>query len=63
MDTASNIGYILVVIFLLAVIIRLWKDNRNEKCFWKSRKWKDVGAEKVYFNHGTDRHKRYLIFK
>ncbi len=38
MDTASNIGYALIVIFLLAVIIRLWKDNQNEKSFWNNRK-------------------------
>jgi len=35
METASGIGYTLIVIFLLAVIIRLWKDNRKEDDLWK----------------------------
>jgi hypothetical protein len=35
MDTASNIGYALIVIFLLAVIVRLWIDNQKEDNLWK----------------------------
>lgn len=34
MDTASNIGYALIVIFLLAVIIRLCQDNKKEENHW-----------------------------
>ena len=35
METASEIGYVLVVIFLIAVIIRVWKDNKKEDNLWK----------------------------
>lgn len=34
MDTATVIGYFLIVTFLVAVIVRLWQDNKaNDKRF------------------------------
>lgn len=31
MDTASVIGYLLIVAFLVAVIVRLWQDNKKRR--------------------------------
>jgi hypothetical protein len=38
MDITIIIGFFMLVIFLIAVIILIWKDNRNEKRFWKDHK-------------------------
>jgi cbb3-type cytochrome oxidase subunit 3 len=35
MDTAGFIGYLLILIFLIAVIIRIWRDNKKEENFRK----------------------------
>ncbi len=38
MDITIMIGLGMLIVFLIAVIIRLWKDNHNEKSFWEKRK-------------------------
>lgn len=38
MDTTTLIGLGMLIVFILAVIIRLWKDNRNESEYWNNRK-------------------------
>jgi MFS-type transporter involved in bile tolerance (Atg22 family) len=38
MDIAMLIGIGMLIIFLLAVIVRIWKDNRNERKYWENRK-------------------------
>lgn len=32
------IGLGMLIAFLLAVIVRIWQDNRNEERFWNNRK-------------------------
>ncbi len=34
MDTATLIGYFLIVAFLVTVIIRLWQDNNTQDKHW-----------------------------
>ncbi|RKR84292.1 hypothetical protein BDD43_4524 [Mucilaginibacter gracilis] len=38
METATFIGFGMLVLFLIAVIITIWKDTRKEKRFWDDYK-------------------------
>lgn len=37
MDTASLIGFAMLIIFLIGFIITIWKDTQSEKRFWEER--------------------------
>lgn len=37
MDITFIIGLGMLIVFLIAVIIQIWKDNRNEKHYWQNK--------------------------
>ncbi|WP_345330011.1 putative holin-like toxin [Mucilaginibacter defluvii] len=46
MEITTLIGFGMLVVFLLAIIIQIWKDNRNEKRTWSELKAKNKKGER-----------------
>jgi len=53
MDTATVIGFAMLVTFLIAVIITIWKDTRREKRFWQDRQREADKNKKLISDENT----------